>query len=77
MIAEIKNYVAVDIEHSFGSTYEGLVCLIQFTYEKDSVLKTAIIDCLAFYAGDLHKIFEDDKITKIMHSSLSNDIGWL
>jgi ribonuclease D len=47
------------------------------SYVKQEEIVTCLVDCIKFKPKNLDKVFENHEIVKIMHSSLSNDIGWL
>ena len=78
--------VGVDIESHMPSekSYEGFVCLLQISLKlkTSKLFSTYLIDSVKIDTDIIREslgpsIFENEKVIKVMHSSLSNDIGWL
>ena len=78
-----SSIISVDLENynSGIKSYEGFLCLMQITLLSGDILKTYVFDLIELkeqiYDALGKNVFENPEILKVMHSSASNDIGWL
>ena len=80
-----SDIISVDLEnYNQGiKSYEGFLCLMQITIvsKESNILKTYVVDLIELkdqiYDTLGKNVFENPEILKVMHSSASNDIGWL
>lgn len=72
MIRDSK-LVAIDTEFTREKTYYPILSLIQLAVRNSNETKSFIVDCLSSVdLAPLLQIIADDKITKILHSSLQD-----